>query len=402
MRRPSPLTAIFLTVFLDLFSFGLVIPDIQLRGEKLGAHGWIIGMMIATFSIAQLAFAPYLGSLSDRVGRRKILILTCLLSASSYLCYSQAHSLVWIFIARALGGIGNANIPVAFAYIADITTPENRSRGMGMIGAAFGLGFIMGPVVGANLVKLGGGQPFLLGMVAMALSLMNAIYVLLYLPEPEKHEGHGAHSGVLKTAKIAIATPSLLLLLVLFFVANFAFANLESTYFRLAENQHHVPQHQAVYVLAFVGVIGALMQTVFVPRLVKKFGEPKLLRIAYILQIPALLLVPFAPFWLPQLGGALLLSVGSGLANPCLNAQISKNAPGAIQGAIFGVTQALGAVARIAAPLIGNTLFDLGHAYPYFLAGGLMVVPVLLAFRIRLDQKAKLDSDVESDPVPSH
>ena len=159
MRRPSPLGAIFITVLIDLLSFGLVIPDIQIRGDSLGASGWVRGLLLATFSIAQLLTAPYLGRLSDSIGRRLILLLTTVLSVICFVFYAHADTLVYLFISRVISGIAGANLPVAYAYVADVTKPEERAKGMGLIGAAFGVGFIFGPVLGGVLLQAGGGKP---------------------------------------------------------------------------------------------------------------------------------------------------------------------------------------------------------------------------------------------------
>ncbi len=236
MRKPPPILAIALTVFVDLLGFGLVIPDIQLRGEKLGAQGVILGLTIASFSIAQLLTAPLLGRWSDSVGRRRILLITSTLSWLAYLFYAHA-TVLWIMIAaRVLGGIGAANLGVAYAYIADVTEPKDRAKAMGVLGASFGMGFIFGPPLGSYLVQLGHGGPLVLGYTSASLCLVNLLYIYFVLPESLKR---GSREGEERAPSFrnlhkALATPGLPLLLVMFFAVNFGFSNLESTFFRLA------------------------------------------------------------------------------------------------------------------------------------------------------------------------
>src|SRR5579862_3234797 len=218
MRKPPPILAIALTVFFDLLSFGLVIPDIQLRGEKLGAQGFVLGLTIACYSFAQFIVSPILGRWSDTVGRRRILLVTTVLSTLSYIIYAHA-SVLWIMVAaRLLNGMGGANIGVAYAYVADVTKPSERGKAMGLIGAAFGMGFIFGPPAGAWLVTLGHGLPIVMGYAAAALSACNFLFVLLALPESLKAstEATPQKRGI-AAIREACGCPGLFLLLAMFF-----------------------------------------------------------------------------------------------------------------------------------------------------------------------------------------
>lgn len=391
-RQPSPLIGIFLTVLIDLLSFGLVIPDIQLRGEALGAEGWVRGLVLATFSIAQIIASPYLGRMSDRVGRRPILLVTTALAIGSYLFYASAEVLWIMFVARALSGMAGSNLGVAYAYISDITKPLDRARSFGMLGAAFGIGFILGPVFGALLIKAGNGHPHILGYTAAVISLVNLVYIALWLPESlhlgAQHPSHaeGTRPGTFRSISIALTTPGLGVLLGLFFAYNFGFANLETTYFLLVTHDFHLSQEQGAYMLAYVGVISAIMQGGVVRLVMPRFGEVRLMRFAYLLVVPSIVLVPWLHPWLPHLGILLTLGIGAGLAQPSLSSLISRRAPPAMVGGVFGVTQALGAVSRILAPLISNELFDRRSWLPYAVAGCMIIVPLVGAFRLGSDQ----------------
>lgn len=395
-RKPSPVLGIFLTVLIDLLSFGLVIPDIQLRGEKLGASGTVLGMLIASFSVAQFLTAPYLGRLSDRIGRRKILLVTTSLAVLSYLTYAHAVAIWVMMAARILSGIAGANLGVAYAYIADVTKPEERAKSMGLIGAAFGIGFIFGPPVGAMLVDAGHGSPLVLGYVAAGLSLINWLYIYFYLQESLKPGSHEAEkrAASFKNFVRAFQIPGLALLLAMFFGTNFGFSNLESTFFRLSVHSYGLSQQQTAYVLGYVGVVSAVMQGGVVRIVVPLLGEVNLLRFAYFCQVPALAILPFAHPWIPMLGVCLIMGIGGGLSQPSLASLISRNAPGDMQGGIFGVTQALGAMARTLGPIMGNTLFDIKPWLPYVVGAGIVFVPMIGSWSIREPKNTSQPAEV--------
>jgi DHA1 family tetracycline resistance protein-like MFS transporter len=383
-RKPPPVIGIALTVFIDLLSFGLVIPDIQLRGESLGARGAVLGLTIASFSIAQLLTAPFLGRWSDSIGRRKILLVTTSLAILSYLAYAHANTLWIMLAARILMGMAGANLGVAYAYIADVTTPKERGKAMGLIGAAFGLGFIFGPPFGAELVHLGHGAPIVLGYVSASLSALNFAYVYFFLQESLKlgtHKGEETAPTLANLAR-ALRAPGLGLLLAMFFATNFGFSNLESTFFRYAEHEFNFSQLNTAMVLGVVGIVSAIMQGGVVRIVMPKFGEVNLLRFAYFCQVPGLALLPFAHPWVPMLLVTIVMGVGGGLAQPSMSSLISRTAPSHMQGGIFGVTQALGAMARTLGPLIGNSLFDVRHWLPYEFGACVVVVPMFAAWRI--------------------
>ncbi|MBN9502564.1 MAG: MFS transporter [Armatimonadetes bacterium] len=400
-----PILGIFLTVFLDMLSFGMFIPDLQLRVKLLAAEhyglgidthdarvGALVGMSLAAFSLAQLVTAPFLGRLSDRIGRRRVLLITCLLSVASYVAYAHSTSLTMVFVSRVLGGIGAANLGVAFAYIADVTKPEDRAKGLGLVGAAFGLGFILGPFSGTQLLKFGHNEPLLLGYVAAGLSLVNLLYVWLLLPESLK-ESNVEKGHFLSDFKTAVASPGLGLLLAMFFALNLGFTNLETTYFQLLADSRSVfhlgetmAKEYGGYILAMIGVISAFTQGFLVRRLMPVYGEVNLIRFCLPILAVTLLSIPFTPLWIPALIGLLFFGMSNGLVQPSLSSVISRSAPAAIQGGIFGITQALGALARCVGPLIGNSLFSLQPSYPYILGASLILIPVLAAWRIRMPE----------------
>lgn len=389
MRRPSPIVGVFLTVFFDILSFGVVIPDVQIRAERLTGgvpaqyQGVLIGSLIAVYSVAQLIFGPPLGRWSDRVGRRPVLIVTSALAIVASVLYAFAQDWPIMALSRFVLGMAGANMGVAYAYITDVTKPEERAASMGKIGLAFGLGFMLGPPVGAWLIKAGGGEPGLLGAVSAAFALVNLFFVWRFLPDVAPTDPAGGGAGQWQRVLRAVSTPGLGLLLALFFVANLAFANLESTFYRLMADVRGLDQQATSWILVYVGIVAAVMQGRVIPSLVTRFGELRLLRAAYFLTSPALAAVPFIPLWIPFLAGALVLGVGNGLAQPTVSSLISKAAPSDMRGGVFGVTQSLGAVARIIGPIMGNELYRHRPWLPYVVAGALTLAPLVMAQAVR-------------------
>lgn len=397
---------IFLTVFFDLLGFGMFIPDLQLRGkhvalELLGSGfsdsdprvSLLTGLALASFSFAQLLTAPLMGRLSDRAGRRKVLLITTILSTCAYAVYAHTDTYWLMVLSRAISGIAAANIGVAFAYVADITTPENRAKGMGTIGAAFGLGFIFGPPLGGLLLREGHDSPLLLGYVGAGMSFLNFLYVYFLLPETPQRDHEPSH--LFADLKLAFATPGLSLLLLMFFSINLAFTNLETTFFQLLADSRTVfhlgdleAKHVGSFLLAFVGIVAAIMQGGIVRRVTPKYGEVNILRFAYFAYAPALAAVPFAPLYLPILLAQFVLGTAMGLAQPSISSLISRSAPRRLQGGVFGITQSLGALARCIGPLISNPLFGWKPYAPYALGALIILFPAFSAWRLKAPESA--------------
>lgn len=388
MKKPSPLIAIFLTVMFDMLAFGMAIPDLQIRSETLGAKGATVGFMLASFSLAQFLTAPILGRISDRNGRRFVLLITCALSIVSFLIYSQAAKFGMIILSRVLGGIAGANIGVAFAYIADTTEPQNRAKGMGLVGAAFGMGFIFGPPLGATLVEISHGKPDLLGYVSALFALINLVFVFFFLPEPKVHNAPEAR-GLAENVKLlwaAVRRPGFGELIVLYFVSNFAFSNLESTFFLLMHQQYGFSRIEGAKVLVVVGIVAAITQGALIGHFARRFGEGKLIRYGYICMSPLLLGMAFAPPWIPIIVVSACVGFVSGLTGPSITSLISRNAPDDMQGGVSGISQSAGALARIAGPIIANSLFAIKFWAPYLSGAIFMCIPILIAWRFRVKE----------------
>lgn len=375
----SPLVVIFVTVFIDLLGFGIIIPLLPFYAQHFGASAMVVGLLATSFSAMQFLFAPIWGRLSDVVGRRPIILAGLIGSAASYLAFGLADSLAMLFAARILAGIAGANIPTAQAFIADSTTPENRARGMGMIGAAFGLGFIFGPAIGGFLSHWGYSAP---AYFAAALSLANFTAALVFLPEslPPERRGTAARPGRLEAFRLAMTRPRLPLVLTVSFIVMTAFASFESMFALFAEARFGYGATTIGYLFAWVGIVLAVVQGVLVGRVVPLVGEHRLVPAAILLMAIALLghgLAPTVPALMAAMG---LLAVGMGFNSPSMLSVVSRLADPADQGGTLGVSQSLASLARIVGPLWAGFVFDrFGHAVPFYTSAALMLVACVLS-----------------------
>ena len=383
----SPLGIVFLTVFLDLVGFGIVIPLLPLYAKRFGAGPVAVTWLLAVYSLMQFFFAPWWGRVSDRVGRRPVLLLGLFGSAASYLAFGLAGSLPVLFIARAANGLAGANVGVAQAYVADVTGPEDRARGMGIIGAAFGLGFIIGPAVGGVLSRYGFAAPFL---AAAAVTLANALLAVVRLPEslpPERRSAHPRGFGLgdrLRTLVGAGTSGRLRALYAAGFLVTLAFAALEATFSLWADARWHLTRHGIAYVFAFIGLVSAIAQGALVGRMVKRAGEMRTALLGIALIVAGAAATALAPQPGLLLAALALLALGQGMASPSMSSLISHQGGPGEQGRLLGVYQSLSALGRVAGPVLGGVaLAHVGLAAPFLgvsgVAAAAAVVLVALA-----------------------
>ncbi|HMP84695.1 MAG TPA: MFS transporter, partial [Verrucomicrobiota bacterium] len=393
MRKPS-LLVIFLTVFIDLIGFGIVVPLTPLFGKHFGAHGFVIGVIIASFSAMQFIFSPIWGKLSDRVGRRPVLLFSTAGAAASYVLFALACGMenhtaaLWMMVAaRVVAGICGGNITVAQAYIADITPPEHRSKRMGLIGMAFGLGFIFGPVIGGVSLKFfGNSGP---GWAAAALCAANFLLALCILAESRKPSSEPTASRPRLTQWThTLREPKVGLLVIVFFFATFCFSCFESTLallvaanFGLQLDGGDASAATIMYLFAYCGIISAFVQGGVIGRMVKWLGEPKLIAVSLVLTGASLATFPFIKGsgeltwsaltgsggfpWILQLAALAVLALGTGLTRPPLFGLLSNLTPAHEQGATIGVAQSAGSLARILGPIFATTLLYYSPAATY-------------------------------------
>ncbi|MFO1058685.1 MAG: MFS transporter [Dongiaceae bacterium] len=384
------MAVLFLIVFVDLLGFGIVIPLLPFYAEHFGAGPAAATWLMGCYSLAQLFFSPVWGRLSDRHGRRPILLVALAFSVASYLWLGFADALWMLFAARLLAGVGAGNIAAAQAYVADVTTPENRAKGMGMIGAAFGLGFTVGPALGGLLAgsAVTAASAALPAFVAAGLSAVAWLATLLLLPESLKPgEMPAGPAGRLRLAREAFGQPGLRRLILLLFLTLTAFAGMETTFALWAQAGFGWGPRQVGWIFFLVGMVLILVQGGLIGRLTQRFGEARLVVAGTALIAAGLLGLTQARGLAGVLAASALLALGMGLLNPSVNSLLSRRARGDSQGGILGVAQSAGSLARIVGPAIAGALFAAqGRNAPYYL--GAMIMVVVLAFAVGLLREA--------------
>ncbi len=382
--KKTPLAIIFLITFIDLLGFGIVIPILPSYAEAgFGASDVTVGFLVASFSFMQLVFTPVWGRLSDRLGRRPILILGLILTAISYVMFGMAHSLEMLFLSRLLGGVGGANISAAQAYISDVTRPEERARGMGLIGAAFGLGFVFGPFIGGALVGYGYSVP---GYAAALLSSVALVTAIIALPESLKKEEQHAPTAAFDFSLLiaALKRPKIGMLLVLFFLITFGYANIYATFPLISTREFGFSEREVGYLFGFIGIIGAVTQGGLIRTLTHRYGERLLFLVGAAFTSAGLAAIPYAPGTWSLLAVLAVLSFGTGIMTPSSLSLISRHADERQQGGILGINQSLGALARVLGPIWGAFVFQVfGTSWP-FLTGGFVLLGVVFLVRMTL------------------
>ncbi|MCE1188808.1 MAG: MFS transporter [Ignavibacteria bacterium] len=381
MRKNVPLMLIFMVVFVDLLGFGVLIPILPAFAKyELHAPESAVGLAISIYSLVQFIFNPILGALSDRKGRRQIILVTLLINATGYIIFSFTHSLLLLILSRIVGGIGGSTIGVAQAYIADVTTKEERSKGMGLIGVAFGLGFVLGPLIGGLLSKFG--YP-VVGYTSASFSVIAFILSVFYLPESKDFsavppEGHRKAFDLSAYKKVAKNT-SLALIVLMFFALTFSVANIYGTFAIMGTEVYHFSNAQNGYIFGIIGLVGIIVQGGLIRRLTEKFSETKLITIGATFLMIGLGMLPFGGNFTGVAIISIIMSLGSGTLQPLLLSLVSKVAPENEQGAVLGVNQSMASFARMLGPLWGGFAFQyLGYQVP-FLTGALVMFLLFVA-----------------------
>jgi multidrug resistance protein len=374
----------------DLIGFGLILPLIPVYSENFHASGFMIGAIIASYSLMQFVFAPIWGRVSDRVGRRPVLLGSTACACLSYVIFAVGSgltgmtALMVMLASRLFAGICGANITVAQAYIADITPPEKRSAKMGLVGMAFGLGFILGPILGAVSSKYWGlTAP---GWTAAALCALNFISTFVRLGESWKPSAHSVTQRPhIEQWMHILRTPRLNLLIGIFFLATFCFTCFEATVGLLVMKNFGIDAKKGLgavsWLIAYCGVIGAGVQGGAAGRMVKRMGEPKLIGLSLLMAAAGITVLPYLKEWSTLLVGLGIFSIGSSLTRPPVFGMISMLTPSHEQGATMGVAQGVGSLARIVGPVFAASLFMLHAALPYVICGALCLLTSLVAMQ---------------------
>ena len=386
MKAPTPargrsaLGVLFLVVFIDLLGFGMVIPIQGLYARTFGVSVAVTGFLSAGYSAMQFFFAPIWGRLSDRYGRRPMLLGSIAMTSVAFLAYGLAPSFAWLLVSRLFAGAATANLAIARAYVADVTSSDDRAGGMAIIGIAFGLGFILGPAMGGLLsTHYSLAAP---GLAAAALAAVNLVAAWFILPEPATHasvERRAPFSALLQE----LGKPGIANLLVVTFLSILAFSALENTFAFLAADVFDIHEHDVPYVFVYIGVLAVLVQGGLVRPLVKRFGERGLLVTGLAVQAVTIALLPYALATGVLLAVLAPMSFGNGITQPALSALISKLARREDQGGTLGMGESASALGRIAGPLLGTTTYALSNAFPYLAGGALMAIAAAVAASLR-------------------
>jgi DHA1 family tetracycline resistance protein-like MFS transporter len=389
-RLPRGYGVVWTTVAIDLVGFGIVAPILPLYAERFGASGFTVGLLFASFSLAQFVCAPIAGRLSDRIGRKPVILLSLFGTALGSLVTGAANALWLVFLGRIIDGASGASVSVAQGAVADLAPPDQRARLIGLLGAAFGVGFVVGPAIG-SLAALGGAHvPF---YVAAAIAFVNGVVAIVRLPETRPAtgealgaaaeagpagaaDGHGAgrYRRQWRPAPGALARFALV-----GFLLTCAFSGFESTFALFADRRFGLTEASVAVVFVGIGLVLVAVQGGLIARASARLGSARTLRLALVANAAGMVVLAAATSWPVLVPALVLLTVGQGLAIPSLTTLVVDRAPAARRGEALGFQQSATALARIGGPALGGALFQhAGVPWPYAVAAGLLVVALVV------------------------
>ena len=372
-----PLVIIFLTIFVNLVGFGIIVPLLPFYAETFGASPLTIGLLFAAFSACQLVAAPLLGDLSDRYGRRPVLIFSLAGTVVSFVMMAMAHSVAMLFAARIVDGLSGGNISTARAYVADITEPKDRARAFGMIGAAFGLGFIAGPALSGVLAHVSIAAPV---WAAAGITLIATLMAWLWLPETV-HKAAAGTGMPFRNLSEMMRRPGLRRMLWIDFIYWFAFAIFQTTFALFAAHRFGFDASQTGYFFAAFGVLGAVVQGGIIRPIVHRLGDKPTFILGVICAAVGLLMATVA-HTIPLFTLAMVpLALGIGFGHPTVSALVSRAGRSDEQGRVQGAAGAVESLGRAIGPVWGNAaLARYGDGMPYLSAAACLALTLVLSF----------------------
>jgi len=372
-----PLLIIFLTIFVNLIGFGIIIPLLPFYAETFGASPIVIGLLFAIFSLCQLVAAPALGDLSDRYGRRPILIFSLLGTVVSFVMLALAHSIVMLFLARIVDGLSGGNISTARAYVADVTEPKDRARAYGLIGAAFGLGFIMGPALSGMLAQVSITAPI---WAAAALTFVAAAMAWFWLPETV-HRANAGAGNPLSYLPGLLQRPGIRRVLTVDFIYWFAFSIFQTTFALFAARRFDFNASRTGYFMAGFGVLGAVIQGGFIRPIVKRTGDKPMFIAGVLFSIVGLVAAALSHSVMLFALSLVPLAFGMGFGHPTVSSLVSRAGRGDEQGRVQGAASAVESLGRTFGPVWGNaSLQRYGEATPFVSGAAFLVLAALVVF----------------------
>ena len=387
-----PLLVIFLTIFVNLVGFGIIIPLLPFYAETFGASPVIIGSMFASFSLAQLFASPVLGDLSDRYGRRPVLVFSLAGTVLSFVMLALAHSVIMLFLARIVDGLSGGNISTARAYIADVTEPKDRARAFGLLGAAFGLGFIFGPALGGILARVSYTAPI---WAAAGITLVATIMALVWLPETV-HRAQAGTGNPLRFLPALVRRPRVRRVLMIDFLYWFSFALFQATFALFVAKRFNFGAAETGYMFAAFGVVGVVVQGAFIRPVVHRLGDKRTLLIGLCFTAVGLLgasasysVVTFSLSMLP-------LAIGMGCGQPTIISLVSRAGQRDEQGRVQGAASAVESLSRTVGPVWGTfSMQRYGDAVPYISGAAFALLTLLLTVGYQVPT-----SDAPPAPLP--
>ena len=396
-RNKASLGIIFVTIFIDLMGFGILIPILPTFASKeLGISDFGIGSIVAVYSLMQFIFNPMLGKLSDKIGRRPIILVTQLMTGVSYLIFAFSNSFWLLFFSRMLAGLGGSNIGVAQAYIADITTRDERAKGMGVIGAAFGLGFVFGPIIGAFLAKYG---YHVAGLGSAFFTTSAFVFTYFRLPESLKEKKTESNIKIkifdFAFAKQVFTNPSISFLIILLFLIIFSIANIFGTFALLGYKFYHFTDQQNGMLFGIIGLVGAIVQAGIIRSLSHKLSDRTIVLIGIFFMVIGLGLLPYGGNFSGVAFIISIMAIGSGILQPIIPSMISKYSSENQQGAVLGFSQSISALARVLGPLWGGFSFSvLGYQFPFITGAFFTLITFIVSFFMLKPDKMKVVENV--------
>ncbi|MCF8259477.1 MAG: MFS transporter [Melioribacteraceae bacterium] len=383
MPKKASLLIIFMTVFIDLLGFGILIPILPTFASKnLGVSDFGIGIIVAGYSLMQFIFNPILGKLSDRYGRKPFIVWPLLMVSFSYLIFSFSNSFFLLLLSRVIAGIGGSNIGVAQAYISDVTTKSNRAKGMGLIGAAFGLGFVFGPFIGGVISKYGYDVA---GFFSAGFSFLASLFAFIFLKESnnERKDKVRIRIRIMDFSALfsVLKTPIVGILVTIFFIIIFSIANIYGTFSLLGFKYYSFTDAQNGYLFGIMGIVSATIQGLFIRPITAKFQDRSILLTGVLFMSFGLGAIPYGVNFLGVAIVVGILSIGTGLLQPTVLSMISKFSDERRQGEVLGLNSSMASLARVFGPVWGGFSFHyIGFEFP-FLTGAFFT---LLTFFIVL------------------
>ncbi len=382
----SPKVVIFLTVFIYLVGFGMIIPMMPILAQKYGATATQVGLLLAIFSAMQFLFSPFWGRLSDRIGRKKILVFCLFGEGLSYLLFAAADNFMMLLLARALCGFFGASISTASAAISDVTTEADRSKGMALIGAAFGLGFLVGPAIGGGLTALGEtlskDQLWAISFasyVVAGLCFMASLFAYFFFSDPpERKKSEDKTLLILQIGKYLKKSPTGALISV-FFIGSLAMSIMEATLILYMGEKFAWGVKEVSFGFVYIGLISIFSQGFLVRKLLPILGEPKMLKLGLVMFTVGLTIIGVGSSIALMALAMTVLALGNSFMNPALLGSVSLTAASEDQGVVLGTTQGTASLGRVAGPIIGGIIYQhVGISMPFFVSGGLGFFALIL------------------------